>query len=101
MHDNARAHTAAEVRDYLFAVAITIIELSARSSDMNPMGNLWDEQKTRIRGSDPTLETLGQLRNVIQVEWENISHHVVVTLIRLMINRIEAVIRARGGDTSY
>lgn len=90
MHDNARAHTAAEVRDYLFAVAITIIELSARSSDMNPI-HLWD----------PALETLGQLRNVIQVEWENISHHVVVTLIRLMINRIEAVIRARGGDTSY
>lgn len=57
--------------------------------------------KRRIRGRGPDSETLGRLWNAIQEEWENIAHHAVVTLIRLMKNRMEAVVRARGGNTSY
>lgn len=63
--------------------------------------HLWDELKRRIRARDPAPETLSQLQNAIQEEWDNIPQHVIVTLIRSMKNRMEAVIRARGGNTSY
>ncbi|KAJ8737451.1 hypothetical protein PYW08_000046 [Mythimna loreyi] len=101
MHDNARAHTAGVVRDYLNEVDISIMEWPARSPDMNPIEHLWDELKRRIRARDPAPETLSQLQDAIQEEWDNIPQHVIVTLIRSMKNRMEAVIRAQGGNTSY
>lgn len=45
---------------------------------MNPIENLWDKLKRRIRGRDRASETLGQFRNAIRKERENIPHHMVV-----------------------
>lgn len=101
MHDNARAHTAGIVNEYLSEVGITVMGWPARSPDMNPIEHLWDELKRRVRARDPAPETLGQLKTAIQEEWDNIPQHKIVTLIRSMRNRMEAVIRARGGNTRY
>lgn len=60
IYDNAQAHTAVLARHYLFEVGISVMEWPARSLDMNPIENLWDKLKRRIRGRDRASETLGQ-----------------------------------------
>lgn len=101
MHDNARPHVAAVVRQYLHEVGIPVMEWPARSPDLNPIEHLWDELKRRIRARPNTAENLQELKVAIEEEWDGIPQEFVVTLIRSMKNRMEATIRARGGNTSY
>lgn len=101
MHDNARPHVAAVVRQYLHEVGIPVMEWPARSPDLNPIEHLWDELKKRIRARANTAKNLQELKVAIEEEWDGIPQDFVVTLIRSMKNRMEAIIRARGGNTSY
>lgn len=101
MHDNARCHTALIVRDYLQEVEIAVMRWPARSPDPNPIEHLWDELKRRVRARDPAPTTLQELQDAVVVEWDNIPQETVVTLIRSMRERMEAVIRARGGNTRF
>lgn len=101
MHDNARPHTAGIVRNYLQDVGITVMEWPSRSPDMNPIEHLWDELKRRVRARHPAPQTLQELKTAIEEEWENIPQHVILTLINSMPNRMNAVINALGGNTSY
>lgn len=101
MHDNARAHTAGIVREYLNDIGITVMRWPARSPDMNPIEHLWDELKRRVRAHHPAPQTTQELKNVILEEWEDIPQHVITTLINSMPNRMRAVINALGGNTSY
>ncbi|KAJ8727758.1 hypothetical protein PYW07_001877 [Mythimna separata] len=101
MHDNARCHTALIVRDYLQEVGIPVMRWPARSPDLNPIEHLWDELKRRVRARDPAPTTLQDLQDAVVAEWDNIPQESVVTLIRSMRERMEAVIRARGGNTRF
>lgn len=101
MHDNARCHTAAIVQDYLSEVGIPVMRWPARSPDLNPIEHLWDEVKRRVRARDPAPTTLGDLQDAVIAEWESIPQERVVVLIRSMKDRLEDVIRARGGNTRF
>lgn len=101
MHDNARCHTAIIVRDYLQEVEIPVMQWPARSPDLNPIEHLWDEVKRRVRAREPAPTTLQELETACITEWENIPQESVVTLVRSMKDRMEAVIKARGGNTRF
>lgn len=101
MHDNARPHTAAIVRQYLEEVNVPVMEWPARSPDLNPIEHLWDELKRRIRGRNIAPTNLQELQNALKEEWEAIPQDFIKHLIESMENRCQAVIRARGGNTSY
>lgn len=101
MHDNARAHTAIIVRNFLQEVGISVMQWPAKSPDLNPIEHLWDHLKRKVRSRDPAPTTLQELEEAVIEEWALIPQEEVVKLIRSMRERMEAVIRARGGNTRF
>ncbi|KAH0811856.1 hypothetical protein GEV33_010935 [Tenebrio molitor] len=101
MHDNARPHTARIVTDYLHDVGIDTMNWPARSPDLNPIEHLWDVVGKQVRARCGELVSLQELRRVVQEEWDNTPQEEIQHLIESMPRRLEAVIRARGGNTKY
>lgn len=101
MQDNARPHTAAIVRQYLEEVEVPVMAWPARSPDLNPIEHLWDELKKRVRGRNAAPTSLRELQTAIKEEWDRVPQDFVKKLISSMKHRMEAVIQARGGNTSY
>jgi hypothetical protein len=101
MQDNARPHIARIVTEYLDEVEVRRLPWPTRSSDLNPIEHVWDMLGRRVRQHRSSPQTLQDLRNVLIEEWDNISQEEVTNLISSMPQRLEAVIRARGGNTRY
>lgn len=101
MHDNARPHTARIVHDYLEEVGIELMQWPARSPDLNPIEHAWDELQRCVKGRNPPPITLPELIQALVEEWEGIPQHRLRNLVYSMPNRLEAVRRARGGNTKY
>ena len=101
MHDNARPHVARIVSEYLAEVEIPVVNWPALSPDLNPIEHVWDALGRKIRCRVPRPANLQQLSDVLIEEWNQIDQAYIQNLIDSMPRRIAAVIRARGGNTSY
>lgn len=101
MHDNARPHVANRVREFLAEANIPTLDWPALSPDLNPIEHLWDQLKRRVRERKPAPQTVPELRIALTEEWERLPQENIVNLIRSLPNRMNAVIRARGGNTKY
>ena len=101
MHDNARAHVAYVVRDYLQEVGIRVLPWPARSPDMNPIEHVWDMLERRVKTRFPLPETLQELSLALLEEWEHIPQEAIANLIQGMPRRMNSLIQARGGNTCY
>ena len=80
-HDNAPAHTAHVVRDFLHEHDVGTLPQPSVSSDTNPIEHLWDElgRAVRNRGIPPT--NLRQLGQALVEEWNRIPINRLVTLV--------------------
>lgn len=101
MQDNARPHSAAVVRQYLNEVNVPVMDWPSRSPDLNPIEHLWDELKTKVRARYPAPTLIAELRVALSEEWDDIPQERVKHLIKSMKNRLEAVLKSRGGNTMY
>lgn len=101
MHDNARCHTARSVTQYLDEVGIQVLPWPARSPDLNPIEHIWDNLKRRVRARVPAPTTLGELKTAAVEEWHNIPQSDIQDIMDGLPNRLQEVIRARGGNTRY
>lgn len=101
MHDNARPHVAHIVNEYLQEVGIQKLQWPARSPDLNPIEHIWDKLKTSIKTASNPPQTLSQLRDAALTAWRDLSQVDIKNVIQSMPDRIQAVIRARGGNTQY
>lgn len=101
MQDNARPHAARIVRGFFDEVEITAMDWPPRSPDLNPIEHVWDMLGRRIRSRQPPPETLNELRDALTEEWNAIPQDSIRELIRSMHRRLQAVRRARGGNTRY
>lgn len=101
MQDNAPPHTSRVAREFLETEGVTILDWPACSPDLNPIENLWDQLKRRIRARRDNPGNIAQLIQAALGEWENIPQENVANLIRSIPARIEDCIRARGGNTDY
>lgn len=101
MQDNARAHSARVVQEYLNHVGVTVLEWPARSPDMNPIEHVWDLLKRSVKSRMPPPNNLGELRNAILEEWQRLPQEIIDRIIRSMPRRMETLVRARGGNTRY
>lgn len=101
MHDNARPHVARCVEEYIQQVGIQKLQWPARSPDLNPIEHIWEMLKRKIKSGPNPPQTLNELRNAALDAWEAIPQAAVKNIIQSMPDRMQAVIRARGGCTRY
>lgn len=101
MQDNARPHTAAIVSEYLREVEIDVLPWPARSPDLNPIEHVWDKLGKQVKQRDPTPTNIGDLKRVLEEEWNRIPQDFIDNLIKSMPRRLQAVLTARGGNTKY
>lgn len=101
MQDNARPHTARCVTEYLTEVGIIKMNWPACSPDGNPIEHVWDMLERRVRGRAVAPSIKNELCVALQEEWLKIPQDAIRELIIGMSRRMQAIIRARGGNTRY
>lgn len=99
MHENARAHVARCVLRFLEETEIVTLEWPARSPDLNLIEHMWDMLGRRV--CRRVFNTLDEVRAALVEEWNAIQQEYIRTIILSMPARMQAVIEARGGNTSY
>lgn len=98
--DNARPHTARIVMAELDA--IEVLPWPARSPDLSPIEQLWDEVGRRLRDNyELPAVNVNQLADRIRHEWNSIPQETIQHLILSMPRRLTECIEKRGGHTSY
>uniref|UniRef100_A0A9J7XDV8 Tc1-like transposase DDE domain-containing protein n=1 Tax=Cyprinus carpio carpio TaxID=630221 RepID=A0A9J7XDV8_CYPCA len=98
-HDLAPAHSAKTTGKWFTDQGITVLNWPANSPDLNPIENLWDIVKRKLRDTRPN--TLDELKAAIEASWASITPQQCHRLIASMPRRIEAVISAKGFPTKY
>ncbi|CAJ0963250.1 unnamed protein product [Ranitomeya imitator] len=97
-HDLAPAHSAKTTGKWFTDHGITVLNWPANSPDLNPIENLWDIVKRKLRDARPN--TLDELKAAIEASWASITSQQCHRLIASMPRRIEAVISAKGFPTN-
>ena len=93
--DNARAHQARVVTDYLQRRNIRTLPWPAMSPDLSSTEHVWDILGKRVRRHSPQGRTLDELGAALQEEWGRIPQMTIRRLIESMRRR------CNGGPTRY
>ena len=71
------------------------------SPDLNPIENLWQDLKRRLRLNHFKSKNKQELFHLLQEEWFNTNPKTINKLIDSMPRRIDAVIKSRGNPSRY
>ena len=74
---------------------------SAQSPDLNPIEHLWFLLKRRLATYPKPSKGILELWERIQEEWYKIEVGECQRLIESMLRRVQKIIKAKGGYTSY
>ena len=99
--DNDPKHKSARATKWFEDHGFTVIRWPAQSPDLNPIEHLWYHLKRRLDDYDYPPNSLHELWERAQKEWNEIDVEVVRNLIRSMPNCVAAVLKAKGGYTKY
>lgn len=99
MHENARAHTATTVIQYLEDVGVETLDWPPMSLDANPIEHIWDILKRRIWARNPAPNSIAELRIAAQEELNRLPQETIQDILQSMPRRMQAIVRARGGNT--
>ena len=100
-HDNAPAHRARVVTNYLQQQQVNTMVWPALSPDLNPIEHMWGVIGRRTRANHPPQVNLQGLINILQIEWRAIPQATIRNLIDSMRRRCQACIAAHGGHTRF
>ncbi len=97
--DNASWYRAKSVKAFLQERHINSMTWPANSPDLNPVENLWWKLKKLVHDKAPSCKA--DLSTAIQQSWNQLDEAYCFSLVKSMPQRIQAVIKARGGATKY
>ncbi|SOV04796.1 uncharacterized protein UDID_17194 [Ustilago sp. UG-2017a] len=80
---------------------IKVMEWPAQSPDLNPIEHLWQHLKMRLSKYSTIAKSRDELLKRCEAEWAVITPETCRNLIESMPHCIEAVLKAKGGNTKY
>lgn len=98
--DNAPAHVSLSTRRKFQEVGLQVLDWAAQSPDLNPIEHLWGYLKKKV-GDHPRPANVEALWELVQDEWLKVPPSFTRALVASLPQRLEAVIKARGGYTKY
>lgn len=98
--DNDSKHTSKMAIECLARNHISVLSWPPQSPDLNPIEHLWGYLKRTLAASDPP-DGIQELWSRVELEWEKISPSICCDLIDTMPERIQAVLKSKGGYTNY
>ena len=100
-HDCAPVHKARSIKTWMREFGVDELDRPAQSPDLNPIEHLWDELERRLRARPSRPTSVCDLTNALLEEWSKIPINTLLNLVESLPRRVEAVIAAKGGPTSY
>ena len=77
------------------------LEYPANSPDLNPIEYIWAIMKHRIAKEYAHITSQAEMKRVVQEMQDSFGDDEFNHLIESMLERIEAVIKVKGGSTKY
>lgn len=99
--DGAPSHTAKSTIRFLEQHDIETMPQPPSSPDVVPLESLWHILKRHIRAREHLPTTLDELRTAVKEAWDLITIEEVNHYVASMQDRVQAVIKAKGGHTKY
>lgn len=99
--DNDPKHTSRVAKSWFEGKKIKVLPWPAQSPDLNPIEHLWSHLKRKLASHKTVTRGTHELWDRVSEDWLAISIETCQGLISSMPRRIEAVIKAKGGQTRY
>ena len=99
--DNDPKHKCKKATKWFEDHEYTVMIWPAQSADLNPIEHLWVYIKKKLEEYPEPPKGILELWERAEAEWNKIPMEVCQNLIESMPRRIEAVIKAKGGNTKY
>jgi hypothetical protein len=101
--DNDPKHTANLTKQWFVDNNVRVLSWPPQSPDLNPIEHLWDEIDRRLRKLYDHPTSKDDLWRIIQDVWNDLHEdtNVYIKLIESMPERIQDVIKAKGGYTRW
>src|SRR3979490_3407271 len=99
--DNDPKHTSRKGRNWMEENDITLLDWEPQSPDLNPIEHLWNHIKLQLCKYEALATGVWQIWERVAEVWNAIEPEVCQKLIESMPRMVEAVIKAKGGNTKY
>jgi transposase len=77
------------------------MEWPPQSPDSNPIENLWKQLRDAVQKRNARIKTTADLKSELLEAWDEIEKDSWNVLIDSMPERIDAVLKAKGGSTRW
>lgn len=99
--DNCSIHTSKLSQTWFDEMGVQKLDWPSQSPDLNPIEHLWDELERRLRSQPNRPSSLQALTSAVMDIWKSIPMATYQNLVESLPRRVQAVIDAKGGPTSY
>ncbi|GFX62080.1 transposable element Tcb2 transposase [Trichonephila clavipes] len=101
MADNATCHRTLAVQDCLDSEGIQRLVWQARSPDLNPIENVWDDLGRQVVGRNYPPTNKNTLIRALTEEWDKLPQQLLDNVVQSMVRRVECCITLHGGHIPY
>jgi transposase len=99
--DNAAAHQARSMKDWLRDHGITLLFHPPNSPDLNPTEHIWHELKHHLRNLSRHPTTIEELKEAVKRVWNEIPIDDINKYIDRIPDIVQAMKKGYGGHTEY